>query len=129
MDIIHPSLKHRQTAVLAFTKTAVCLQPLSSSQMGSCLFLFSRMFHILTGFTVVEYVRNRRLTLYTQELAMGNARVFDVALKYGYDTPGLSLKPFADCMGESFDCALGSGVNLKAFRESPSIFRLRGIKI
>lgn len=45
-------------------------------------FHFQRMFHMLTGVTVAEYIRKRRLTLAAQELASTKARVIDVALKY-----------------------------------------------
>jgi AraC family transcriptional regulator len=45
------------------------------------------MFHMLTGMTVADYIRQRKLTLAAQELAMSSAKVLDVALKYGYDSP------------------------------------------
>ena len=50
-------------------------------------FHFQRMFHMLTGMTVAEYARKRKLTLAAQELAAASAKVVDVALKYGYDSP------------------------------------------
>ncbi|WP_368495566.1 hypothetical protein [Bacillus sp. Marseille-Q1617] len=34
----------------------------------SSKFHFQRMFHIVTGFTVADYIRRRRLTLAAQEL-------------------------------------------------------------
>lgn len=91
-------------------------------------FHFQRMFHILTGFTVVEYVRNRRLTLAAQELAMGNARVFDVALKYGYDTPESFSKAFRRLHGVNPSTARGSGVNLKAFPRISFHLSIKGDK-
>ena len=51
---------------------------------------FQRVFSILCGFTVGEYIRNRRLSLAGAELAAGNSKVIDVALKYGYENPDRS---------------------------------------
>lgn len=48
---------------------------------------FQKVFHIITGLTVSEYIRNRRLSLVGQELLLPKAKVIDVALKYGYKTP------------------------------------------
>ena len=50
-------------------------------------FHFQRMFSLVTGSTVAEYIRRRRLTLAAQELNRPNAKVIDVAFKYGYETP------------------------------------------
>ena len=53
----------------------------------SSSFHFQRMFTMLCGFTLGDYVRMRRLTLAAQELMQTDDRVIDVALRYGYDTP------------------------------------------
>ena len=45
---------------------------------------FQRAFGIVTGFSMAEYVRLRRLSLAGQELREGKYKVIDVALKYGY---------------------------------------------
>ena len=55
---------------------------------------FQRAFAVLTGMTVGEYIRNRRLALAGQELAMHGAKVVDVAFKYGYETPESFAKAF-----------------------------------
>ena len=41
-----------------------------------------RGFYALTGLTISEYIRNRRLTLAGHELSAKNAKVIDVAMKY-----------------------------------------------
>lgn len=91
-------------------------------------FHFQRMFHILTGFTVVEYVRNRRLTLAAQELAMAKTRVIDVALKFGYDTPESFSKAFRRLHGVNPSTARESGVNLKAFPRISFHLSIKGDK-
>ncbi|WP_459208781.1 helix-turn-helix domain-containing protein [Bacillus atrophaeus] len=50
-------------------------------------FHYQRMFFMLTGSTVFEYIKRCRLAFAAQELAAFKANVIDVALKYGYDSP------------------------------------------
>lgn len=50
-------------------------------------YYFLRMFQVITDVGPAEYVRRRRLSLAAVELASGNGRVIDAALKYGYDSP------------------------------------------
>lgn len=57
-------------------------------------FYYQRAFKMLTGYTVAEYIRNRRLTLAGIELASKGAKVIDVSLKYGYETPESFAKAF-----------------------------------
>ena len=56
---------------------------------------FQRIFHLVTGLTVGEYVRNRRLSLAAQDLLRPGRRVIDVAGCYQYDTPESFAKAFA----------------------------------
>lgn len=56
--------------------------------LANCsLFHFYRVFHALAGQTPQEYLRKRRLTMAATELADGSAKVVDVALRWGYDSP------------------------------------------
>lgn len=50
-------------------------------------FHFQRVFGILCGFSLGDYIRMRRLSLAGEELSKGGAKIIDIALKYGYDTP------------------------------------------
>ena len=67
---------------------AVAAQSFSSS------YHFQRVFAILCGFTVGEYIRTRRLSLAGTELISGDEKVIDIALKYGYDNPDSFAKAF-----------------------------------
>ena len=53
----------------------------------SSSFHFQRVFGILCGMSLGDYIRMRRLSLAGEELSRGNVKVIDIALKYGYDTP------------------------------------------
>ena len=52
-------------------------------QSFSGVYHFQRIFSILCGYTLGEYIRCRRLSLAGAELAADKAKVIDVALKYG----------------------------------------------
>ncbi len=52
----------------------------------SSSFNFQRVFGLLCGVTLGEYICKRRLTLATQELLEKNSRITDIAFKYGYET-------------------------------------------
>jgi AraC family transcriptional regulator len=82
---------------------------------ASSPFHFQRMFHMLTGLTVADYIRRRRLTLGAQELAAKKCRVIDAALKYGYDSPESFSKAFKKLHGISPAEARNPGARLKAF--------------
>lgn len=77
-------------------------------------YYFQRIFHSICGLTVGEYIRSRRLTLAAEELAGGNARVIDVALKYGYDSPDSFSRAFAKFHGASPSAAKVKGATLRA---------------
>ena len=57
-------------------------------------FYFQRIFSILCGVTLGDYIRNRRLTLAGNELCASETKVIDVALKYGYESPESFYKSF-----------------------------------
>ena len=81
----------------------------------SSLFHFQRVFSILCGYTLGEYIRNRRLSLAGVELARGNEKVIDVAYKYGYETPESFSKSFQKFHGITPSQARRNGANLKSF--------------
>lgn len=91
-------------------------------------FHFQRMFHMLTGVTVVEYVRKRRLSLAAQELMTGQHKVLDVALKYGYETPESFSKAFKKLHGVNPSEVKHTGVSLKAFPPISFQISLKGDK-
>lgn len=78
-------------------------------------FYFQRIFSVLCGFTVSEYIRNRRLSLAAQELSADNAKVIDIALKYGYDSHDSFTRAFTKFHGISPSSAKEKGAKLKAF--------------
>ena len=78
-------------------------------------FHFQRVFSILCGYTLGEYIRSRRLTLAGLELANTREKVIDVAYKYGYDSPESFAKAFQKFHGITPSQARGGGGMLKSF--------------
>lgn len=78
-------------------------------------FYFQRIFGALCGMTVGEYIRARRMTMAAQELSGTDAKVIDVALKYGYDSPDSFAKAFQRFHGIMPSKAREPGATLRSF--------------
>jgi len=81
---------------------------------------FQRVFSILCGCTLGEYIRGRRLTLAGNELqcADGKAaggKIIDIALKYGYESPDSFSRAFTHFHGVSPSAARERGTQLRSF--------------
>ncbi|MCR8645440.1 AraC family transcriptional regulator [Paenibacillus sp. N1-5-1-14] len=76
---------------------------------------FQRMFPFITGVSLSEYIRRRRLTLAAFELQTTEVRVIDVAMKYGYDSPEAFSRAFKNLHGIMPISARDKGVSLKAY--------------
>lgn len=57
-------------------------------------YYFQKGFAMLCGYSVSEYIRNRRLSLAGLELLNTDNKIIDIALKYGYDSPDSFTKAF-----------------------------------
>ncbi len=78
-------------------------------------FYFQRIFGILCGISLGEYIRSRRMTLAGIELSATDAKVIDVALKYGYDSPESFSRAFVRFHGITPSEAKKDGSKLKSF--------------
>lgn len=76
---------------------------------------FQRVFSILCGYTLGEYIRSRRLTLAGMELAADKIRVIDAAVKYRYESPDSFAKAFARFHGITPSAARERGARLRSF--------------
>jgi AraC family transcriptional regulator len=64
-----------------------------AAEAGYSLFHFCRVFQIVTDFTVMEYVRKRRLSLAAFRISQGS-KIIDVAMDFGYETASGFSKAF-----------------------------------
>jgi AraC family transcriptional regulator len=87
---------------------------------------FQRIFYALTGFTVAEYVRNRRLSLAAEELAATDNKVIDVALKFGYESPEAFTKAFQRLHGISPSALKRLNGKIKSFPKISFQISVRG---
>jgi AraC family transcriptional regulator len=81
----------------------------------SSTFHFQRVFGILCGYSLGEYIRNRRLTLAGSELSSSDIKVIDAALKYGYDSPESFSRAFTRFHGIAPSQSKTNGAKLKSF--------------
>lgn len=84
-------------------------------RVGISPFYFHRGFSLLCGFTIMEYIRRRRLSLAGNELATESVKVIDVALKYGYDSPDSFTKAFTRFHGVTPSMVQKNSMMLKSF--------------
>ena len=73
---------------------------------------FQRIFSLMCGVPLSEYIRNRRLSMAAADLR-ANEKVLDVSLKYGYDSPTAFNRAFRKLHGVSPSEARDVGAALK----------------
>ena len=76
---------------------------------------FQRMFSFLSGVTLSEYIRRRRLTLAALELINSKTRIIDVAIKYGYSSADSFTRAFQSLHEITPSEARNKGQSLKAY--------------
>ena len=77
-----------------------------AAQLAGCSkYHLLRMFPYLTGVSLSEYIRRRRLTLAAFALQDGGLKVIDAALQYGYESPEAFSRAFKALHGVSPDQA------------------------
>ncbi len=89
-------------------------------------FYFQKGFAMLCGFTVGEYIRQRRLTLAGSELVSTDQKIIDIALKYGYDSPDSFTKAFARFHGVTPTAVRKDEAMIKSFASLKIKFSLEG---
>ena len=78
------------------------------------------------GFTAGEYVRRRRLSLAAMDLASGDDKVIDVALRYGYDSPDAFARAFRKLLGCTPTEARQLSVRLRSYPPITFAVTLKG---
>ncbi|MCX4257357.1 MAG: AraC family transcriptional regulator [Oscillospiraceae bacterium] len=86
-----------------------------AQEMNVSSFYFQKIFSILCGFTVGEYIRSRRLALAGSELLSTDEKIIDIALKYGYDSPEGFTRAFARFHGITPSDVRKNGAPVRSF--------------
>ncbi|HEX2910725.1 MAG TPA: AraC family transcriptional regulator [Chloroflexia bacterium] len=76
---------------------------------------FKRLFSFLSGLSLSEYIRRRRLTLAALDLKDSNLRIIDVAVKYGYSSADAFSRAFQTIHGILPSEARNENTRLKAY--------------
>lgn len=81
-------------------------------------YYFQRVFSYVSGVSLAEYIRRRKMTQAAFELQRADSRVIDIALKYGYSSPTSFNRAFQNVHGITPTAAKLGGNVLQAY---PSI--------
>ena len=76
---------------------------------------FQRIFTYITNKTLVEYIRQRRLSKASLELQTTDIRIIDLAFKYGYESSGSFTRAFQQLQGVSSSIARKDKCILKEY--------------
>lgn len=74
-----------------------------------------KTFYALTGISIVEYIRRRRLTLAGFELLKKEKSVLEIASDYGYTSPDSFTRAFRQMHGTTPSAVKKGGCLLKAY--------------
>lgn len=89
---------------------------------------FVRFFSYMTGMTLKEYIRRRRLTLAANDLRHGDERVIDIAIKYGYESADAFSRAFAKQHGITPNAYRKNGGSLKVYPPVSFHIMIKGAK-
>lgn len=89
---------------------------------------FARFFSYMTGMTLNEYIRRRRLTLSAYELQNHNSKVIDIAVKYGWDSVDAFTKAFIKQHGITPTRARIPHESLKIYPPASFYIMIKGAK-
>lgn len=87
-----------------------------AAEIACCsTYYFERMFSYIAGISLSEYIRRRRMTAAAFDLQGSDAKVMDIALKYGYKSPTAFNRAFQSVHGVSPTAARAQGTLLNAY--------------
>ena len=89
---------------------------------------FQRMFSFIADCPLAEYIRRRRLTQAAVELQNTDAKIIDVAVRYGYDSPTSFARAFTALHGLTPSEARQPGATLKAYPKISFHISIKGDK-
>lgn len=97
-----------------------------ASHVNISPFYFHKGFRLLCGYSVTEYIRNRRLALAGEELITSSVTITELAMKYGYDSPDSFAKAFSRFHGYSPLSVRKNKTMVKAFAPLKLTISLKG---
>jgi len=94
--------------------------------VGCSIYEFSRIFSFMSGISVSEYIRRRRLSQAVFDIQNGNAKIIDIALKYCYESPAAFTRAFKELHGITPLSARKTSVPLKTYPAISFVLTIKG---
>ncbi|MDY4519270.1 MAG: helix-turn-helix domain-containing protein [Candidatus Spyradocola sp.] len=121
----------RMNGVMDYLEAHLC-EPIDTEEISRIMAwpysAFQRSFAPITGISLSEYLRRRRLTLAAYDLQHTDMRVLDVAVKYGYDSADAFAAAFKRLHGVTPQEARQPGVPLKFCARMKFTFAIVGVE-
>ena len=95
--------------------------------VGCSVYEFSRIFSFMTGVSLSEYVRRRRLSNAVFDIQKGEDKIIDVALKYCYESPSTFARAFKELHGVTPLAARKPGTSLVMFPPISFALTIKGV--
>lgn len=96
--------------------------------MNCPVYHFQKMFLYMTNISLNEYIRRRRMSLAAVDLQNHQAKVIDIALKYGYDSPTAFNRAFQSIHEIAPSFAKKERTLLKSYPALRFSFSIRGME-
>ncbi len=98
-------------------------------QIACCsTYHFQRMFTYMAGVPLSEYIRRRRMSLAAVDLRERDAKIIDVAGKYGYQSPTAFNRAFQSIHGIAPSAVRNEGVSVKSFPSITFKITVKGVE-
>lgn len=92
------------------------------------LSVFQRSFAQISGVTLSEYIRRRKLTCAAAELQNTDVKIIDLALKYGYESPDAFRVAFKRLHGVTPVMARKSGIRMTFYCRLSFALTIKGVE-
>ncbi len=89
---------------------------------------FQRMFTYMAGVSLAEYIRRRRMSLAAADLQGGDAKILDIAQKYGYSSPTAFNRAFQGIHGIAPSAVRNEGVSIKSYPPITFTIAVKGVE-
>lgn len=101
--------------------------PMIAKAAGTSENEIQKTFYALTGISIVEYVRRRRLSLAGFELQKGEKSVLEIALEHGYTSPDSFTRAFRLMHGTTPSAVKKGGCLLKSYGRITFVLTIKGV--
>lgn len=89
---------------------------------------FQRMFTYMAGVPLSEYIRRRKMSLAAVELQKKEAKIINVAAKFGYQSPTAFNRAFQSVHGIAPSAVKKEGVSVKSFPPITFQITIKGVE-